>query len=361
MEGKSSDKTGKPKRSKDDFYRIEVSKTMSYILRHAAKEHNIEMDSMGFVSLDDLIKSAPMKKVKASYESVMHAVNENNKSRFEIVEVDGLKKIRAVQGHTIKEVKAEDALELVENIYEYPTIIHGTYNDAWQFIKNTGLNRMSRNEIHFAIGEKGDKKVVSGMRGSCQVYIELDGPLCTANGIKMYVSKNKVLLSPGVEGIIEPKYFKKVTASDGSVLMTCDYENIIFPYFQIDKENPSNFSLTDITSLNLKSGAVNYSKFAEVDINGKFVPIDLNEFSKAYIQSELNKVSTVLVILKSQITAFSKYLESFNSKLTHPAFFADYIPINCEDQESDYLTRIKVIGEAITTNHLANSANTHKL
>ena len=51
------------------------------------------------------------------------------------------------QGHSLKTVKDEDILTPINNIFEYPTIVHGTYYQAWELIKKTGLNRMNRNSI----------------------------------------------------------------------------------------------------------------------------------------------------------------------------------------------------------------------
>ncbi len=57
---------------------------------------------------------------------------------------------------------------------EYPEVIHGTYLKSWKKIEKKGLNRMSRNHIHFAIGRPGSKEVVSGMRSSAEIYIYLN-------------------------------------------------------------------------------------------------------------------------------------------------------------------------------------------
>ena len=42
----------------------------------------------------------------------------------------------------------------------------------WDSIKQSGLNKMQRNHIHFASGHKGT--VISGMRHDCNLYIEID-------------------------------------------------------------------------------------------------------------------------------------------------------------------------------------------
>lgn len=52
---------------------------------------------------------------------------------------------------------------------------------AWKEIKNSGLNRMKRNHIHFAAGYKKD--VISGMRGNCDVFIEIDMGKAMNDGI----------------------------------------------------------------------------------------------------------------------------------------------------------------------------------
>ena len=83
----------------------------------------------------------------------------------------------------------------------YPYVVHGTTAHAWPMIKNTGLNKMGRNHIHFAIGLPKDAGVISGMRASSAVLIELDlAKVLAAGNIPMYISTNNVILSPGLNG-----------------------------------------------------------------------------------------------------------------------------------------------------------------
>lgn len=70
---------------------------------------------------------------------------------------------------------------------------------------------MKRQHIHFAIGEYGSGVVISGMRSSAQVLIYLDVEAALQDGIPLFISENKVVLSPGNEqGVIPSKYFKYV-------------------------------------------------------------------------------------------------------------------------------------------------------
>lgn len=85
---------------------------------------------------------------------------------------------------------------------------------SWNSIKKMGLSKMRRQHIHFAIGEPGAQEVISGMRKSCEIMIFIDLKSALDDGIKFYLSENKVVLSSGINGIIPPKYFKVETKND---------------------------------------------------------------------------------------------------------------------------------------------------
>lgn len=65
---------------------------------------------------------------------------------------------------------------------------------------------------------KGDEKVISGMRGNCEVFIEVDMGKAMNDGMIFYISKNKVVLTAGFDKIVAPKYFKRVTDVNGNDL-----------------------------------------------------------------------------------------------------------------------------------------------
>lgn len=127
--------------------------------------------------------------------------------------------IRATQGHSIKTINDDDLLTPVEDASQYPMVVHGTYKKNWDSIRKTGLNPMSRNHVHFATGFPKSDEVISGMRVTCDIYIEINLEKALKSGMKWFISKNKVLLSSGHNRRISPLYFKKVTDKDGAVLL----------------------------------------------------------------------------------------------------------------------------------------------
>lgn len=135
--------------------------------------------------------------------------------------------VRATQGHSLKTVKPDDMMEKITEPLDTP-VIHGTTLQAWNQIKQQGISKMDRNHIHFAIGLPDDPKVKSGIRKSSTVFIYVDVDkarqgivyypqrclkhvLNPLDGIVFYRSKNDVILTDGINGILAPTYFQQVT------------------------------------------------------------------------------------------------------------------------------------------------------
>jgi 2'-phosphotransferase len=208
---------------------VKISKNLAYILRHAAEKEGIPIRKDGFVKLDDLLKHQRFRGV--TREEVEKCVMENDKKRFIMVgtclddiELDGMKVdetetiftslesvpnqdlqwyIRANQGHSLD-------IDIDLDVLTEPLVcIHGTNPTAYSKIKSNGLNKMKRTHIHFAPGLPTDG-VISGMRSSCQVLIYIDMKKAMQSGIQFFKSRNGVILSAGVDGVIYPEFFEKI-------------------------------------------------------------------------------------------------------------------------------------------------------
>lgn len=125
---------------------VQLSKALSWFLRHGATKEGFEISETGWVD-GTLLLSHPKFK-KYDLEQIREVVETNNKKRFELEEELGSWKIRAVQGHTIKTIKEEGLLEPILDTSKYPVCIHGTFKAPWtKFIRFQGLKRMGRNHI----------------------------------------------------------------------------------------------------------------------------------------------------------------------------------------------------------------------
>jgi len=227
---------GARKRGKTGGRRL--SHTLSWVLRHSAPSIGIKISPDGYVRLDDLLSSEHPRLSSKSWteENVRRVVAENDKQRFRLErrtvgEIDDVLCIRANQGHSIPSIVCEDLLDPItpENLKKIETIVHGTYWDPWQTsIKHVGLSRMKRNHIHFATGLPRDgKRVISGMRSTCQIYVFVDGKKCATDGVAFFQSDNGVILTPGAtpDGILPMEYiYQVVEAKTGKILFEREKE-----------------------------------------------------------------------------------------------------------------------------------------
>ena len=187
---------------------VQISKSLSYLLRHAALKEGLAIDDGGFIAFDELKNHKRLRSHKITEEQVLNIVKNCAKQRFFAERrEDGKLYIRANQGHSI-EVHVQ--MEKVESPEAIPLVIHGTYTKFWDAIKQTGLNKMSRLHVHFTAGELGDGEVISGMRATADIWIYIDAAKAMADGIVFYRSANNVILSEGINGVVPTKYFSRV-------------------------------------------------------------------------------------------------------------------------------------------------------
>ncbi|KAK5264149.1 tRNA 2'-phosphotransferase [Exophiala xenobiotica] len=210
-----------------------VSKALSRLLRHAAVQERIPIDTHGYVRIDHLLAWQKLRSMKppVTFDEVVEVVQSNEKKRFALrfvgadagadkdnpttptpiptqteseegvdgphlsaaaAEIDAEETmaesetqravsiyeshkaqdtldeknvikdffIRATQGHSMKDVEAENLLTPITLDGDDPaslpdTVVHGTFYGAWDAILTSGgLKKMNRNHVHFATGPK---------------------------------------------------------------------------------------------------------------------------------------------------------------------------------------------------------------
>ena len=225
---------------------VKLSKLLTRLLRHKAKELGVAIDSKGWVALPDAIEQINGTTLRDmldfteelgsqvySEAEVRTVVRLDDKLRFELWDaVDGAK-IRNVQGHTMKSI-ATDIGTLLTEANAPSVALHGTYSEHLHDILRDGLARGKRNHIHLAKGLYGEAHVRSGMRRDVEVVIWVDVRKAIRAGYVFYESQNGVILCAGrsnatadkdgnlneEDGILPPKYFSVVIElNNGLVLL----------------------------------------------------------------------------------------------------------------------------------------------
>lgn len=220
---------------------VQLSKALSYILRHGTQKEHLEVRSDGYVRLDAVLARPRVQKIAMDdtgrapkSEDVEAVVRNNAKQRFELTygsEVSPTDEgtcqwIRAVQGHSLaavtdlshtslSEANIKDHLAEEDGMYY---AIHGTDERAFaQILASGALRRMQRNHIHLAKGRPGASGVLSGMRQHCTRLLYVDVGRALADGVAFDVSSNGVVLTPGVgdTGALPLTYVARVTDAHG--------------------------------------------------------------------------------------------------------------------------------------------------
>jgi len=116
---------------KMDARLVGLSKRMSWLLRHGAREAGIAMDSEGCVAVARMLQ---LKQFKGySVKDVESVVENNDKKRFAVFGSGKDLRIRAQQGHSQKVAQLVTDDNLLSPLTSAPEVcVHGTYLRAWE-------------------------------------------------------------------------------------------------------------------------------------------------------------------------------------------------------------------------------------
>ena len=176
----------------------DVSKFMSYVLRHAPHEAGLALDSEGWTSFADL-KTAVTARFGITDNDLLRIIEENPKRRFTL---DG-SRIRAAQGHSV-------AVEIALAPAVPPAVLyHGTSAAKLTAILEGGLNKMARQHVHLS-ADRATAEIVARRRKGDIVILQIDARRMHSDGGRFFLSENGVWLTDSVQ----PGYILPLTETE---------------------------------------------------------------------------------------------------------------------------------------------------
>lgn len=168
---------------------MKLSKEVSYALRHAPWEYELEMDEEGWVPLKQLLEALNSSNEwnNITQNDLIQMIISSEKKRHEISD----SKIRAYYGHSVPN-------KITKKEISPPTILyHGTSTKFLEGIKEKGLLPKGRNYVHLSqdietaiqVGKRRDEHPVILIVQAQQAYTD---------GIKFYLGNEKVWLADSI-------------------------------------------------------------------------------------------------------------------------------------------------------------------
>ena len=177
---------------------LKLSKEISYALRHAPWEYELELDEKGFVpvvQLLDALNEGGGYSRDVTVEDLESIVHNSDKKRHEIIG----DRIRAIYGHSIPGKVNYDSSTPPVILY------HGTARKFTERIMAEGLKPMSRQYVHLSTDV--DTALQVGLRrDSSPVLFEVDAESARIDGLDFYRGNDKVWLADEVP----PQYLQLI-------------------------------------------------------------------------------------------------------------------------------------------------------
>ena len=164
----------------------ELSKEISYALRHAPWEYELELDEQGYVPVSQLLFALNetgkyANEIKKS--DLEHIIETSDKKRHEITRDH----IRALYGHSTPHA-------IKKELCTPPNILfHGTSHKAINKIMTDGLLPMSRQFVHLST-DLETAQLVGKRRDANPIILQIDSKNAFEDGIKFYKGNDIVWL-----------------------------------------------------------------------------------------------------------------------------------------------------------------------
>lgn len=167
----------------------EISKFLSYILRHQPESIGLTLDEEGWAEINSLISCAAEGGKKLDKRLITSVVDSSDKKRFAIS--DNGEKIRAVQGHSTSKVDINYEEKIPPEF-----LFHGTATRFIDSIRQQGLLARSRQYVHLS----SDKAtaIAVGQRHGTPFVLEIKALSMYEQGFIFHQADNGVWLTQSV-------------------------------------------------------------------------------------------------------------------------------------------------------------------
>ena len=166
----------------------QLSRRLSYLLRHAPHEAGLTLERGGWVGVEDLLRGLARGGLPVTRGQLAAVVAGSNKQRFSF-DASGLR-IRANQGHSVP-VNLELSPQTPPDV-----LYHGTTEPFTAAIFREGLQRRQRHHVHLSPDTDTARKV--GARRGRPVILTVDAAAMQRAGHVFYRSENGVWLVDAV-------------------------------------------------------------------------------------------------------------------------------------------------------------------
>ena len=176
---------------------IQISKTLSFWLRHDPGAADLSLDPAGWVDVDAVLAALARSPLACGWEDLVRVVETNDKQRFEL-SADA-SRIRARQGHSV-------SVDLGWPEAEPPAVLfHGTVESFLEAIMAEGLRPMSRHHVHLSPDRATALRV--GARRGRPIILEIAAGALRARGQSFYLTGNGVWLTD----LVPPEFLARST------------------------------------------------------------------------------------------------------------------------------------------------------
>jgi putative RNA 2'-phosphotransferase len=161
-----------------------ISNFLSKYLRHEPEKIGLRLDVGGWVKVDDLLTASAEHNFAIALEELKEVVATNAKQRFSFDPTGTL--IRANQGHSVEVDLQLEPMQPPDILY------HGTGEKSVESIRRSGLQKMSRHDVHLSSDRSTAKNV--GQRHGKAIVFEVTAGAMYKAGYVFYCSANQVWL-----------------------------------------------------------------------------------------------------------------------------------------------------------------------
>ncbi|MEJ0022848.1 MAG: RNA 2'-phosphotransferase [Alphaproteobacteria bacterium] len=163
---------------------IELSRTLSYWLRHKPEAAALTLSPEGWADVDLVLAAFERERLSVGWERLLHIVDTSDKSRFELSA--DCARIRARQGHSVPVDAGWMPATPPQLLY------HGTIQRFWASIQSEGLKAMKRHHVHLSADMDAAQCV--GQRRGAPIILIVDAGGLAETDEQFFLTSNGVWL-----------------------------------------------------------------------------------------------------------------------------------------------------------------------